>query len=148
MQGIQKNKVVYLIGSLKNPNIPIIANKIREAGFEVFADWWCASDDADDTWKMYEQGQGHSYLEALNGYMAKHVFEFDKSHLERCDIAVLVLPAGKSGHLELGWSIGKGKKGYILLEEGTDPRWDCMYLFADGVFETINQLIIGMQYDD
>ena len=30
---------VYLIGSLRNPEVPQIANKIRELGFEVFDDW-------------------------------------------------------------------------------------------------------------
>jgi len=39
------------------------------------------------------------YDDALKGYAADHVFEFDKHHLDRCDTAILVLPAGKSGHL-------------------------------------------------
>jgi hypothetical protein len=51
----------------------------------------------------------------------------------------LILPAGKSGHLELGYMIGKGKLGYILLE---DPdRWDVMYQFSSGVFYELDELI-------
>ena len=34
-----KKKVVYMIGSLRNENIPEMGNKIRELGFEVFDDW-------------------------------------------------------------------------------------------------------------
>jgi hypothetical protein len=38
--------------------------------------------------------------------------------------------------------IGKGKPGYILLE---DPdRWDVMYQFASGVFYELNELIVEL----
>ena len=33
-------KSIYIIGSLRNKNIPLIGNKLREAGFEVFDDWF------------------------------------------------------------------------------------------------------------
>jgi nucleoside 2-deoxyribosyltransferase len=130
---------VYVIGSLRNPKIPEIANKIREAGFEVFDDWYAAGPEADDKWKEYEQGRGRSYTEALGGAAATNVFEFDKKHLDSSDAVVLVLPAGKSGHMELGYCLGKGLPGYILLEEGSD-RWDVMYKFADGVYKTVDEL--------
>ena len=48
------------------------------------------------------------------------------------------MPAGKSAHLELGWVIGKGKKGFIVLDN--PDRWDVMYLFADGVFAGFEEL--------
>lgn len=130
---------VYLIGSLRNPEVPKIANKLREHGLEVFDDWYSAGEEADDKWRDYERGRGHSYLEALDGHAATHVFEFDKNHLDTSDAVVLVLPSGKSGHLELGYSIGRGKRGYILLD---DPeRWDVMYKFADGVFDKVEDLV-------
>jgi hypothetical protein len=130
--------MIYLIGSLRNPQIVEIANQIRSAGFEVFDDWYAAGPEADDMWKEYEQSRGHSYLQALNGYAARNVFAFDLRHLERADTVVLALPAGKSGHLELGWSLGKGKRGYILLDN--PDRWDVMYQFADGVFTSVEDL--------
>ena len=120
--------IIYLIGSLRNPIVPDIANKLEYAGHEVFADWHGAGERADDSWKEYEQKRGRSYREALRGYAAKHVFEFDLKHLDRCDSAILILPAGKSGHLEFGYITGKGKPGYILMD---DPdRWDVMVQFA------------------
>jgi nucleoside 2-deoxyribosyltransferase len=135
---------VYVIGSLRNPKIPEIANKIREAGFEVFDDWYAAGPEADDKWKEYERGRGRDYIEALGGHAATHVYEFDKRHLDSADAVVLALPAGKSGHLELGYSLGTGKPGYILLEEGND-RWDVMYKFADGVYDSTERLIYQLQ---
>jgi hypothetical protein len=50
-----------------------------------------------------------------------------------------VYPAGKSGHLELGYAIGAGKPGFILLE-GEPDRFDVMLNFATGVFDKKEQL--------
>jgi hypothetical protein len=121
---------LYLIGSLRTDTVREFANELRELGFDVFDDWHAAGKTADDIWRDYEKQRGHTYLEALQGYHAKHVFALDYKHLSEADVAVLLLPAGKSGHLELGWHLPK--PGYILLD---DPeRWDVMYQFATGVF--------------
>jgi hypothetical protein len=132
--------MIYLIGSLRNPQIPTIANKLREGTKqEVFDSWYSAGEFADDAWRDHEKLKGNSYMEALKGYAARNVFEFDKKHLDRADGVVLALPAGKSGHLELGYTLGRGKWGYILLD---DPeRWDVMYQFATGIFTNIEELI-------
>lgn len=125
---------VYLIGSLRNPDIPQLAQDIRAMGFEAFASWYAAGPEADDYWKKYEQERGLSYADAIEDYAAQHVVAFDKTHLDRCDIAVLVGPAGKSGHLELGYAIGSGKRTvYYLPEEPEKDRWDVMPALADAV---------------
>ena len=139
--------IIYLIGSLRDPKIPEIGQHLREAGFEVFDDWHAAGPTADDEWKRYEEDRGHTYEQALEGYAARHVFAFDKYHLARADIGILVMPCGKSGHLELGYMLGQNKPGYILREKGVD-RWDCMYQFANGVYSTLPELIEGLKYDD
>lgn len=124
---------VYVIGALKNENIPVIANKIRKLGYDVFDDWYSAGPEADDYFNDYRQKRGMNYKDALNSYAAKHIFNFDKLHLDRADIVLLVMPAGKSGHLELGYAIGKGKKGYILFDKEPE-RLDQMHQFADEIF--------------
>ena len=124
-------KSVYLIGSLRNPEIPVIAKALRAFDLDVFDDWYAAGPEADDYWQAYEQNRGHDFATALEGYAAGHVFEYDKAHLDRCDVAVLVMPAGKSGHLEFGYMIGQGKPGYILLPKEPE-RFDVMYRFAAG----------------
>ncbi len=138
-----KNLKIYLIGSLRNPQTPEIAKEIRRLGFNVFDDWYAAGPEADDKWRDYEIGRGHSYREGLQGYAADHVYQFDKKHLDDCDIAILLMPAGKSAHLELGYIIGKGKIGYILPDN--PERWDVMYLFAKGVFNNLKELKTELQ---
>jgi hypothetical protein len=131
--------MIYLIGSLRNPKIPKIASRLRAEEFEVFDDWYAAGPEADDKWRDYEKGRGRTYLEALDGLAAKHVFEFDMYHLCRATVGLLVLPAGKSGHLELGWLLGFGRPGYILLD--SPDRWDVMYQFASGVYDSLDVLV-------
>lgn len=131
-------KSIYVIGSLRNPIIPEIGNSLRSAGWDVFDDWFAGGPEADDKWKEYEQERGRTYQEALAGYAAGHVFHFDLTHLDRCDAALLVLPAGRSGHLELGYMAGRGKETYILL--GQEDRWDVMYKFATGVFASREEM--------
>jgi len=139
--------MIYLIGSLRNPAVPEVAQKMRAVGIDVFDDWYSAGPEADDKWRDYEKGRGHSYLQALEGFAANHVFEFDRTHLDRSTGVVLLLPAGKSGHLELGYAIGRGKSGYILLEEGVE-RWDVMYQFATGIFNNLDDLIERVRRDE
>lgn len=131
---------VYIIGSLRNPKIPELGNALRAEGMYAFDDWFGAGHEADDQWLLYEKTRGRSYGEALYGEAAAHIFNFDKDHLDRSDAGVLVMPAGKSGHLELGYLAGKGKETYVLFD-GEPERWDCMYQFANKVFFNQDELV-------
>ena len=125
--------IVYIIGSLRDERIVALGKRLREeAGVEVFDDWHAAGPIADDSWQKYETLRGRSYKEALRGYAAEHVFEFDHTHLRRATHVVLMLPCGKSGHIELGYAVGQGKRAYVLFDKEPE-RWDQMYQF---VFET------------
>lgn len=131
---------IYIVGSMRNPKIPQIANELEAAGHQVFADWYASGPEADVCWRKYEMARGRSYLEALNGPHARHVLEFDRHWLEWADAAVLVAPAGKSGHLELGYMLGDCKTGIILLEDPNPERWDIMFGLADLVTADLDQV--------
>lgn len=122
---------LYLIGSLRNERIPKLANYLRgeNTHTEVFDEWYSAGPEADDHWKTHQQSKGLEYQEALAGFAAKNIFAFDKKHLDRSTHALLVLPAGKSGHMEIMYAAyGVGAKTAILLDP-EDVRWDVMYQF-------------------
>lgn len=140
---------IYLIGSLRNENVPVVAENLRsKTGFEIFDDWVAAGPEADDYWKAYEtKYRNRSYEEALKGYAAQHVFQFDKHHLDSADAAVLTLPAGRSGHLELGYMAGRGKPTYILLDGSyrEEGRFDVMYNFATKVLEDEESLVYELK---
>ena len=124
---------VYIIGSLRNPEVPKFANELEAQGIEAFADWFSPGPQADDFWRDYSKARGLTYKQALESRGAKSIFNFDKENIDRCDASIMLMPAGKSGHLELGYTIGRGKPGFILFD-GEPERYDVMYQFATGVF--------------
>ena len=131
---VRRISSIYIMGSLRNPEVPAIANRIEVSlGIEAFDSWYSPGPETDDRWREHERFRGRSYLGALEGPHARHVFAFDKQHIDRCDAALLYMPAGKSAHLELGYALGQGKPGFILFDEEPE-RWDVMYQFATGVF--------------
>jgi hypothetical protein len=137
-----------MIGSLRNrAGVTRVSALIREEhGIEAFDDWLAPGPEADDNWKEYEQAKGKTYKEALDGWAATQVFDFDYHHLGRCDGAVLVLPAGKSCHLEAGFT-ARTKPLFVLLD---DPeRWDVMYKFAKYICFSDHELLdaIGKEID-
>jgi len=136
---MDKKKQIYIIGSLRNEKIPYIAKELRKLGFKVFDDWFSPGPEADEFWRKYEKVRGSTYKEALNNPAAKHVFEFDKEHINESQIGVLIMPAGKSGHLELGYMIGQGKPCFIFFDKEPE-RWDVMYQFATAVCFSYDEL--------
>lgn len=133
---------IYVIGSLRNKRVPQVAYALRTAlDCEVFDDWFAAGPEADDHWAAYERSKGHNFEQALQGAAAQNVFRFDQTHLALASHVVLVLPAGKSGHLELGWALGAKKQGYILLESEDPERFDVMYNFATKVVGSVETLV-------
>ncbi len=122
--------MIYVIGSMRHNRPREVARLLREQGYDVFDDWQAGAPDADDRWQHYESERGRTYLQALGAPFAQQAFQFDKRYLDSASIGVLVMPAGKSAHLELGYVIGKGKRGFILLENENPERWDIMYNFA------------------
>lgn len=134
------SKCYYLIGSLRNKEIPVIEKQLREKGIDTFAEWHSAGPEADDWFKHYMDGRNLTYREALKTYAARHIFEFDKAHLDRCDGAILVMPAGKSAHLELGYMAGQGKPTWILFDE-TPERYDLMSQFANDIAFSVDELV-------
>lgn len=132
--------MIYLIGSLRNEKVPEIANLLRAEGWEVFDQWYGAGPEADDYWQKYCKNKGMNFKQALADHGAQHVYNFDRTYLTRADSVVLVLPAGRSGHLELGWALGQGKRGYILLD-GEPDRYDVMYNFATAVCLNLEELL-------
>lgn len=138
---------LYLIGSLRNPEIPKVATLLRVQGWDVFDDWYAAGPEADDYWQAYEKERGHTFEQALRGHAAKHVFDFDTTHLRACDVAVLLMPAGKSGHLELGAAWGLGKRIVICMPHEPE-RFDVMYRYAERVCVGVPALIKYLEKTD
>lgn len=130
---------VYVASSWRNPYQPDAVAELRSAGHEVydfredgFGFGW---QDVDPNWKGWSPA---AMREALFSEQADEGYRNDMEALLACDACVLVMPCGKSAHLELGAAIGLGKVTIVVLSDG-EP--ELMWRAADHLCVDIDEAI-------
>jgi len=98
----------------------------------------------DDTMNSYgEDGQTEEekmqVFESLGlkSDIVLNIFKQDLDNEKACKNLLLVLPAGKSGHIESGIAYGMGKKCYAI---GEFDATDSLYNIFETIFENEHQL--------
>ena len=98
----------------------------------------------DDTMNSYgEDGQTEEekmqVFESLGlkSDIVLNIFKQDLDNEKACKNLLLVLPAGKSGHIESGIAYGMGKKCYAI---GEFDATDSLYNIFETIIENENQL--------
>ena len=131
---------VYVASSFRNECQPAVVERLRFAGHEVYdpihpdvegpgappragAGWKQAGPD----WRTWTPDQ---YLEALRHPLAVEGFAANWNAMQWADRFVLVMPCGRSAHLEAGYAVGAGKALAILLEPHSSPEPDLMHKMA------------------
>lgn len=56
---------------------------------------------------------------------------------------VLILPCGRSAHLEAGWFCGQGKRCIILTQDGEEP--ELMALLATDICVSIDEVLASLR---
>lgn len=133
-------RLIYVGGALKNNNICAVADRLRSAGYDAMDEWITPGPDADSFLHAYSRGRGLSYTETIRGRAVENILLFDRSFIDMSDAFVMVLPCGKSAHLELGYAAGRGIPTFILMEEEPD-RFDVMPAMAGTVVRTVDELV-------
>jgi hypothetical protein len=136
---------VYIAGSMKNRDgILSVSKAVLAAGYDIFNDWISPGPETDENWREFAKAQGQTFIEALYGAHAQNVLNFDKTHLDASDAFVLVYPAGKSGHTELGYMHGKAAPAFVLID-GEPERWDVMLGLSTRVVDKVEDLIAHLR---
>lgn len=86
------------------------------------------------------------YLRMIEHPRALEGFDADFAAMEKADTFVMVLPCGKSAHLELGWAVGAGKRTAILLEDPVEP--ELMYRMVDHLSTSVIDLLGWLGVED
>lgn len=73
----------------------------------------------------------------LNSSKVRTIFEHDLDGERNSENFLLILPAGKSAHIEAGIAYGMGKKCYAL---GKYDVTDSLYLIFDKIFKNEDEL--------
>lgn len=132
---------IYVASSWRNTWQPDIVIGLRALGHTVY-DFrkppngtgfaWSA---IDPNWKEWKAAD---YTAALRHPLAEAGFAADMGAMQWADTCVLVLPCGRSAHLELGWMAGQGKRTVILTRDGEEP--ELMAKMATKIVHSVSDL--------
>jgi hypothetical protein len=119
---------------------------LREAGHEVYdfrnpkpGDQGFHWSEIDSGWESWSAAQ---YIKALSHPLADGGYEKDFAAMKWAAACVLVLPCGRSAHLEAGYFVGAYKPLLILIPQ-IEP--ELMYKMADSIHQEMGPLLARLQ---
>lgn len=145
---------VYVASSWRNPGQAGVVAALRSAGMDVY-DFKEGEEAFHWSEVNPEWDQGHVTFPTLERMLthnrARAGFTRDFHAMMNADTCVLVLPAGRSAHLEFGWMIGMNKRTVIFnmeetLADGCEP--DLMVLMADYRTDDLMDLLSYLGVED
>lgn len=135
------NRRIYVASSWRNQSQPSVVSALREDGHEVYdfrnteGFGWSQIDPEWRDWSIDE------YINLIQHHtFAQESFRLDKHALDWCDTCVLLLPSGKSAHLEAGYACGQGKDVIVFLSQEEEFEPELMYLLASGFVTNMREL--------
>lgn len=136
---------IYVASSWRNALQPAAVAALRSAGHEVYDFRHPAPGNDGFQWRAVDPGWSawsvERYVEGLAHPTARSGFALDMDALRRCDACALIVPCGRSAHLEAGWAIGAGKRTVVYLPAGEPFEPELMYLMADAIVTTPGSLV-------
>lgn len=144
---------IYVASSWKNKRQPLVVETLRLVGrHEVYDFRHPVSGDYGFSWRQCVDDISalvdpcRYRDEVLQHPAAQRGFDYDMSALEACDALVLVLPSGRSAHLELGWAAGAGKRTIVLLDDPLGEP-ELMYLACTSLVTSFEELLAVLGSD-
>ncbi len=123
---------IYVASSWRNPFYKDVTSFLSEFGHTILEkrpkNEWTGEDYRDKVL---------THPRAIEGFKN----DFDLMH--RADCCVLLLPCGRSAHLEAGWFAGRGKRVFIYIPVFDEP--ELMYKMANGIFFKLEELAEALQ---
>lgn len=137
-----RQRRIYVASSWRNLLQQGVVHTLRAAGHEVYdfknppgrtGFQWSA---VDPDWQQWKPEQ---YRAALEHPVSVAGFDSDYDAMVWADTCVLVLPCGRSAHIEAGYFNGAGKELYILQVEEMEP--ELMYRMATQICLSLDELL-------
>lgn len=137
---------IYVASSWRNDRQARVVNRLRNVGHEVYdfknpedgyaGFHWSEIDPAWESWDV------PSFVFSLSHPLAVDGFRQDFNAMKWAEGCVMVMPCGRSAHLEAGWFVGQGKPLWILASKA-EP--ELMYKMATGIFDDMGPLLVAIQ---
>lgn len=138
---------IYVASSWRNAIQPFVVSTLRTAGLEVYDFREPLPRLSGFTWREvdldWQKWSSNQYIKALQHPIADAGYNNDFNAMKWADACVLILPCGRSAHLEAGWFVGVGKALHILMLEQQEP--ELMYKMASSICTNITQLLNALE---
>lgn len=134
---------IYLASSWRNPHQPWLVQLLRDHGHQVY-DFRNPPHSTGFKWGDIGLDAKTCTAEEYRAAILTHPraaqgFNADFAAMRWADTGLLVLPSGRSAHLELGWMAGAGKRTIILTQDGEEP--ELMALLADRICVSVDEVL-------
>ncbi len=139
---------IYVASSWRNEKQPEVVQRLREEGFEVYDFRNPAPGNTGFSWAQidpkWQEWTPAQFREALEHPLAVAGFKCDLKAMEWADVVVMVMPCGRSAHLETGWGT-RARRTAVLL---TDGEPELMYRLIDCIATDISEIVEWLKTDD
>ncbi len=129
----------FVSGRWRNrDNVLDLTRKIREKGYQVY----CFLETDHNAHRVNnnpeEDMQNFEKLDWRKDPYVKQVFKSDMNGEKNSDIFVMLLPVGKSCHIEAGIAYGLGKKCILI---GEQKETESLYLIFNKIYPTMDDFL-------
>ena len=120
--------MIYVASSWRNKYQPGVVGGLIHMGLDVYdfrneidGFHWSDIDPEWESWSLED------YRKALEHPLAKAGFDSDFDAMKASYACLLVLPCGRSAHLEAGWFVGQGRPVFVYSPEEEEVEPELMY---------------------
>jgi len=141
---------IYVASSWRCEYQPSVVMLLRAAGHEVYDFRNPAEGNHGFHWseidKAWEKWDRKTYRDALRDPVAEEGFTLDYDAMKWADTCVLVLPCGRSAHLEAGYFVGARKGLHILITDKCEP--ELMYKMATSICLSVDEILYNFEVEE
>lgn len=139
---------IYAASSWRNLHQPEIVGELRRHGHSVYDFRNPFNDVPGFAWSAidpdWQAWSAKRYRELLTtSPIAAAGFLSDLRGMQWADTCLLILPCGRSAHLEAGWFCGQGKRCIILTRDGEEP--ELMALLATDICVSMREVLAALR---
>lgn len=149
---------IYVASSWRNEHYPSVVEALRQRDIDCYDfrnpteggygfSWRDCGDLVGDDYRHGDQFAPPHLLEILRHPVSLRGFAFDWGAMQRARACVLVMPCGRSAHIEAGFFVGAGRPLHIYLPEPAEPElmWRMAQESGGGIYTTLPGLVRSLR---
>lgn len=141
--------LLYVASSWRNPYYDDVLTFLHEENIPYYNFKNPAPGNPGFHWSKidskWQEWGSRDYRHALHHPLSSQGFRRDMDALMACTQLLLVLPCGRSAHLELGYAIGVGKKTIIYYPDTEQLEPELMYKAATYLCLTLSEILLCLR---